>query len=1381
MAAYNIFFNPVLDQELAIKKQLKRFSRNYSTTSYHPLPNGAFMEYNVRNNAFNTKYIKVYKNESDYIDTSNLGSREDNIRSRLDITANDLPDSYRNRNNMVFKELTGPCKIRTRVNSTNPCMLTLSNYFSGYNNEDIFCQYYFDTVLSSDYKRKNPVNNVVLHYSERKHKDIPFVHSGDNKSGNNALLQYISVKDPRPNNMTGTQLSGVIYFHAFMKKTFLEIQKCEPSICLVDDNPDDEKITMYIYHFNLALAGIEDSRKAAVVRFKYNPREGYIDWIIPTKPIYFNVEDDVNIESNYNTNCIESSVERPRDERVARFQIDDDPMDERVARFQIDDDPMDNCKLTEKDSIVIAQKCIFNMSKDSRGMIHYTDGADLVLKYFRDPRVKYSATFHQDINIIDNVNEIINDDSCVDARLSLPIGGFSPVSGILPILQLGKTPENGLWCRKVLKALRAKYEKAPTVIVFVSENYLSSNIPTVHYKLNAIYVVVCQEDNNNHNNLESILNNVNTSMAMALQGPVSVTLAYYRGKFYFLRGVWNLKFGDEVLDELHGKFSINVPLYVQTIRDDLDICPIYSPIDGKVVCHWPEDHSSILRKIYSFAASLTDVEIIKSGLKFILSQIESLIQPDKLLEMKDKCLDLAEEECPPRATKGEIWNILASSDVLNTYVLGHPLDNNVTAEVYTRAWLIEYIYGILGTNPFNVTDAEKKIFNNAHKIIQRAMNKYHIYGYIFEILETIVPVKGSYGQRARSVTKALRSKKIAQNVETVRNLDGEAIGKFFDAKCSREGIIVFALDINTLINKIQNNNNIYDDSSVFLESALYSGQIIGNMQPGYLESFFPGNDLSFNYGEEIVFSVPILDEFISVMSSIKSIKTYNWRQAVADGPADIARILFRKTVNRLLNQMGCETSPGSGIVGRACLIILASLISKLADLCTPNSESDSASVIRLRAVQGLYLSIMASGDNSSLLSTYQLLTYDYPNVGRRDFINERYWIKNMLYSAEKMKIPSLDVKQKVVDTALEYMRDIKIDGPLITPKDKKQKQKNNSYQKAKWYYEFILPIVKHVFSYEFKEIDIDELANNEPNAPIQENVRCSKDELDMEYAKCATVTDRIAKGMSVNNPPKKMKMLKEFEKERKVVPDRDDKQINKIETKMNDRFGFLLKNKKCARTVDLKYLREIRTLTYPGIDHCKKLKELYEAAYNANKEFAERSSLCEYVKLFLSDNNPNTKKSTWIHVASIAFDYYSKKSKVLLSEWTDFFTYWYNKTITNLDDFRKLRCAIFETALRFRNPFFTNNCTFTLTPVLESLMRCEETSDYHNTISNFSYYISTNQEYFGKETADKITSGEIAIRPTNKPQWMDHPDAQTLISFLRENCGKSLDQIESKI
>ena len=1368
MATYNILFNPVLDDESDVQRELRTYANNFpiddtTNITYHPIPGKDgrdFIKYNYETDLFEKARIeKFLRDEKDYIDQSDFGAREDNILERITVMEEYLPQTYQDRTKLVFKQLTGENHIRTRVNNHNNCMITLSKY-NGPN------KMIFDTVICSDFVRNN--ERVSLYFGHKFSDFIPIVHTGDQSGDNNALLQSMKVDKPASSTKFNVdQLSGVVYFHAYKGYKFRQITYCEPNICIVDDNPDTGMVTMYVYHFNMAPAIVGDSKKAAVARFKYNPAEDYIDWVIPTQPVYFDDNHSVGFGLHYDTKCIAPSTfiePQPHSEPMVgninqqppevhhRDYYDNegdvpmvDASQERLPEEFMEVTDADVVTLTENDSIVIAQESILNTVDENGKRLGDIRTAQFVEKYMRDDRVKLAATFHRNISV---VNENANNrcSRYVNAKMSLPIGGFSPVSGILPILQLCEPPRDGRGCRRILNALRTTYEDgAPTVIVFVSDEYLSGNIPKIHYKLNAIYVVVCKRDRTDEK-VENVLADVDTSMAIALQGPVSVTLAYYNDKFYFIRGVWNLQFGDHVSADLRGAFPIRAPLHVSTKEAGL----IFSPINGRVVCQWSAtDASMFLNTIYHYAAQPNTM--IRDTLKFMLSQLEAVIHPDELLKLQETCLDNLEKMNRSKLTKGRVWSKLASDDVLRTYISTNPLDDRTASEEYNRLWLNAYIYDILGTDSFNATSAQIQICNNAHTILKKIERTDCIYEYIFEILETIVPVKGSYGKRSRSARKALRSRNIDQNVEAVKNATSDTIIDFFDEKCSEEGILIFALDLNTLKSNLEAGSNEDTNQSVFRESILYHGQGVGNMQAGYFDSCFPGSDLSFEYGRETLFSAPILDEFIPVFSSIYTIRNYDWRKTVPNGPADVARILFRKTVKRLLNEMGIEAEANSGIVGRACLMILSSLITKLSDMCTLKSDPNCTSTKRLKAVYGLYLSFMASGKEIAFVQSYRLLTEEDPYFTLRDFIHERNWISTMTYSAEKLQIPALGFTTKVTNYALNYIREIKIkeEEPRYTKEERRQVAKSDMYQRAKHDNEARLPIVLHILGYEFG---------------LKDRLLFGREDAKSKMAK--------AKRGTLEYGPDDVAEIPEPE-------------LARLEEEADRLLGLRRKDvgPDLVRKVDKEYV-ETRSTDYPDQEFCERLKELYDRGLEVNKDLSEKSHLFGYIAKFLGCDDDSVEKSkAWCQVASVAFDTYIKKSNVLLSEWIDMVARYKEQKRSPKDrrDYfkmlRNLRGAMLRTALLFRNPFYENYCTFIFKPILRDLITCDSSNTYNKVIEKHLHRVYTTHEHFKSETMGKISERKIVIEAPIQNR-IQNPNVKTLSDFLIKNCNMKRNQIK---
>ena len=1439
--AYDFVFDPVLSTEMEVRDKLRTYHTDNglpsSSAVHHPVGRQTFMRY--MNGGFDYITLPTLSDQYKYIDGSNVGIREDNIRERMKQCHQHLPSDYLSEN-VMFKEISDTTHLRTYLHFesgtfSRPAMFVLSNYWrQNYT--------YFDTVISLD------VGPPALYYNISNHKSgAPIYHSGDKHDSANAiLLQYMTLQRRGDLEPKSRRLSGVIYFHAYKKKTFTAIKHCEPNICIVDHGVEGSKVTINVLHFNMAEDVVGTHTKAAVARFTYNPVDKCVDWIIPAKPVYFSHQDDVGADSDYDTNSIPAEDHRRVPEASRSFRT---PFLPSLSDGNLNDG--------EQDTIVIAQASTLSRLNKAGERISAAN-ANFVEEFVKNDRVKYSVTFHQNIGPMKDELECGGGQFFVDGVLSLPIGGCSTVSGVRPILKLGGPPTQQAQVKSLSTTLRKPYRKTPTVIVFVTDDYMSVNAPRVHHQLNAIYIVMTNA--NGSEGIENTLNRINTSMAVALQGPISVTLVYLRGELYFLRGVWDMRFGEKVGKDLHDKFSLEcIPLITRPQRSGH--WPIYSPYGGQVIDYWPNDGVTFLQKVinlvnHELGRDTLNHSSCKSMLKFIFGQIEGLIEPDQLKIMANECLSRLEaqkqEGGSTHVTRAQaIDALIESPDFSRDYpdILKGVLSEKTTrkrtqktssaapastdlnldnddGEEYDRPWLNRYLYNVMGVDPngFRVTNFHRNVCVAAHKIMKASLFRPDPWGIAYEVIQSLVAGKGSYGQRGRGVEKALHTRRVEANVAALRKADTNDINDFIEDNCLEEGVAVFALDIGLLKAQLLTTEEIAHSISqsftpVTYESKLFRNQGVGIIQGAHACSFIPKLDLSI-YGEdeECLFCVPFLHEFIKVMSSYDSITHYNFRGSVLGGPADYTRILLRRTMARVLNDDGgggsaAETNfeENSGLVGKACLLLLSSLVRKLADMCTENSDENCSTVKRLRSVLGLFLSFMASGKDFPLSSLYTLFSDNAVGIPipKRSFMKERQWLYTILKALGKIKIPCIQdtVKDTILELTRGYLFAIKAQYQAV---DKKTEKKKSLDRVARFTAEAVLPTVLYIISLQHKGIyEDDQLARNATktlNQQLQTLTNEGEEEnlpslrkVGLDHVDSESLSNYESDIMAQLNfyklaPPTKSKKEKRMtdpvvedetkkkkkKKKQKCKPKKKEKMPHSTAQLMK-KLGLDGRRSECIK---LKMSApEMRKMDQNGNAYITKLfnptflsnifSELSKHLIRAKEidpELCDRSSLFRAIEK-CQVNEPYVDKVMKFKAPFfIAFDYYHRKSNILLPEWNQLVMY----SILSKEgederhlQFRILRCKMFQKAIAYLNPLCHSwPATYMLNPVLAELHKCDKAICYDNVVKRYISYSLTDHDHFFTQRA----STAKVLRSRGDPFLVD-PDVQYILSFLYQNIG----------
>ena len=166
---------------------------------------------------------------------------------------------------------------------------------------------------------------------------------------------------------------------------------------------------------------------------------------------------------------------------------------------------------------------------------------NIIQKILSKNKQKDIFVFHRNINIC-NDNDDGNEDTSHDSnyKCSLPIAGGSIIAE-KPIVKMGKPIKKSETIKKFRKCLnKSKYRP----IVILTDQSSTADTPKTYTKMDAIYIVIALNENNaNYNNIEEKLNNVDTSLALMMQGSLSTIIVYLPStqKFYHYRGIREYK------------------------------------------------------------------------------------------------------------------------------------------------------------------------------------------------------------------------------------------------------------------------------------------------------------------------------------------------------------------------------------------------------------------------------------------------------------------------------------------------------------------------------------------------------------------------------------------------------------------------------------------------------------------------------------------------------------------------------------------------------------------------------------------------------------------------------------------------------------------------
>ena len=130
--------------------------------------------------------------------------------------------------------------------------------------------YYFDLVVHDISSNEPRDDYIPLYYANR--GKYPFKHSSDIVNQSRSLmLHYFSITS------RDTNAKGIITAHAYNKKSFIDIENCDPN------SPNEVKL--YLIHFFLSRDFVGNSSICHLTRFEYKPEEKKIYWYIP-QPVF---------------------------------------------------------------------------------------------------------------------------------------------------------------------------------------------------------------------------------------------------------------------------------------------------------------------------------------------------------------------------------------------------------------------------------------------------------------------------------------------------------------------------------------------------------------------------------------------------------------------------------------------------------------------------------------------------------------------------------------------------------------------------------------------------------------------------------------------------------------------------------------------------------------------------------------------------------------------------------------------------------------------------------------------------------------------------------------------------------------------------------------
>ena len=1049
-------FDPICTSKESVETILKNFSRDDNVRYIHPYGNREQCTYENKKIKWETLKTPVALSSLLNVN-SNLAATEDGVLKLI-------REHFSQELNISFKENDVTIQPIPEGQETLECFVDLSPSSP----PPIFVV----SKIVKDKKRKNDDNyfDLVFHRISSQEKDLSesplyfhaidldyaFVHSGDKRFHGRNLTQYLRV-NPKNNS----NCSGIITAHAYEQKSFLHISACNPNICLVDYRKESKSIIIYVIHFPLTKDFVGNSSIGHICKFDYLASEGKIIWTIPPLPEFDDQQIDVGecygkykkgIDRFMSRLEVKTSQERKKKEE------DVPKMSRKMIKGSVDEN---------KNSLII-QKPLVKNEKCKKIIKEFSSRLNCDKTIF---------TFHRNIGTIDDDD---HDEEDNNFGYTLPIAGGSIVSEKSSV-KLGKPIKKESTAIEFQKSLTLKKVRP---VVILSNKTSSADIPKVHAKLNAIYILFDSDETTRDITIEERLNNLNACLPVAMQGSLSTVFAYCND-FYYYRGIIrnsdNLKFGDrveisDIINEASG--SLIPPLVTSAFSPRWMIYDKY----GRELFDISSDDDDDLTVINNIIYNLIDDDTIKSQMKFIIAQMEVNLNSKKFEEIimavlkmihqslfvsKEKCLQLIIDNekqiynCPP---KSEIRKILSKID--DGY--------------FNKNWLISTVARIVKCEDrITLLRENHRTILDMFKVVKTYTAKLDAYAKsLLEILNNSVSMRSSYGIRKKGLNQIIRSRDIKQNLELVENMNEDAMENFFSDNCTNDGVIILAINEKNFVQTINEKN----DFDKFLKS-LTQRFLRFDSSPKEMAAFYLPSPKQFNflydiensYSQKSFLIFPLLEDLKLAM---KEPHKFAWREIKKDGAIDLSRIMLRRSIYELIPSDVRDTyniiDPGAPIIGKILINVLFSAIHAMAGSRTnfSSSNEDDGWITKLRCLTGLILSIMASGSNCPFSLVYQTVlrenkvTTTKINLSNSD---ENFWLHELLKIWPYLRIPRdvVDVESNAVNCISNRITDA---FQAIDVIGEEKQRENTTGKKARWYCYTLRHMVNYILSFEHAKI-----------------------------------------------------------------------------------------------------------------------------------------------------------------------------------------------------------------------------------------------------------------------------------------------------------------------
>ena len=467
--------------------------------------------------------------------------------------------------------------------------------------------------------------------------------------------------------------------------------------------------------------------------------------------------------------------------------------------------------------------------------------------------------FHQSIKSYNKRSESYSYYDFNNCKYTLPIAGGSVISDH-SIVELGLPIES----QQLAEEYKYEINNTRGVIVILSDSLSASNVPIIHKKLNACYIIIPQ-----NNNIE--LNDIDTSLVTAQQGPLSAIVIYRNECFNFYRGIledYN-NFGDEIMSHFSIVHNNRIPFTpFSTIYNEET--PLFQILNDN-------DEDYILSNIMKAQEE-------NIPLKHIFAQLEVILKPEIFSKMMDTIVERGNYDFT-RKDATQSLDTVNFAHFQNFLIVNNNEKENVP---YTKKWLIFMFSKYMKVNRVDVvlyysneiTNIFEKLYIKSEK---RKEAKYEV---LADLLQNCVSTRASYGLRRKGLNHIAKRKKIHDNVNLVNNATEDYMYELFENECMEDGVLIFSVQNNREYQLTRNNR--------FLVIQGFLAGSFTTENPCLLSfRYTGGND---NHQHTMII-IPMLKKIAKAM---KNPSNYWWRHVEVGRAIKFIRISLRRTVHETL-------------------------------------------------------------------------------------------------------------------------------------------------------------------------------------------------------------------------------------------------------------------------------------------------------------------------------------------------------------------------------------------------------------------------------------------------------------------------------------------------